>query len=154
MSPREPVTERVTVDGLRDLQRDLRAIDRNLPKELRRANLEAAKVVADATRESFASRGGVAPKVAPSVKALAQQRSASVKIGGARYPYALGSEFGGGKYGAGNPTSRGGHTTQFPPYKKGGYSLFPSIKETSEEVLRVHAEAVDRLVAKAFPNRT
>lgn len=133
---------KIEVVGLRDLQKELRAIDKDFPKELRLANKEAAQVVADATRASFASRGGVAPKVAASVKALAQQRNASVKIGGARFPYALGSEFGG----------RARRTTQqFPPFQKGGYSLFPTVKDKREEVIKVYDEAIDRLLARAFP---
>ena len=141
----------VDVEGLRLLQFELRAVDKAWPRELRAANKTAAEVVAESTRQSFSSRPGVTPKVAPSVRALAQQRNASVKIGGARFPYALGAEFGGGKYGPGNPTAAGGHTTQFPPFKKSGYSLYPSIAATREEVVDAYAAAVDRLVARAFP---
>lgn len=144
--------DRIRVEGLRDLQRALRAVDAALPKELRQANKEAAEVVAGAARANFAAGTGVAPKVVPSVKALAQQRSASVKIGGARYPYALGSEFGGGKYGPGNPTPRGGHTTQFPPFKKSGYALYPAIAEKRDEVVEAYAEALGRVAKRAFPD--
>jgi hypothetical protein len=133
---------KIEILGLRDLQRELRAADKAFPKELRAANKDAAEIVADATRASFASRGGVAPKVAASVKALAQQRSASVKIGGARFPYALGSEFGGGA----RPRTR-----QFPRFKKGGYSLFPAIKDNREKVVDAYADAIDKLTRRAFP---
>ncbi len=131
---------RIDVVGQRDLQRELRALDATLPRELRKANLEAAEVVAEATRQSFASRPGVAPKVAPSVKALAQQRNASVRIGGAKYPYAMGSTFGSTRY------------KQFPPTKQGGYSLFPQIKEKRAEVIEVYMTAIRRLTNRAFPD--
>lgn len=139
--------DRIEVDGLKDLQRELRAVDKDFPKELRLANKGAAEIVADATRASFASRGGVAPKVAPSVKALAQQRSASVKIGGAKYPYAMGSEFGG----RGRPRTR-----QFPPWRGNGegagYSLYESIRAQRDKVMDSYGDALDRLTKKAFPD--
>lgn len=131
---------RIEVDGLRDLQRELRALDASWPKELRLANKEAAEVVADATRASFASRPGVAPKVAASVKALAQQRNASVRVGGKRWPYAMGATFGARRF------------KQFPPFKQGGYSLFPQIKSERAKVVEVYGDAVDRLVRRAFPD--
>lgn len=131
---------RIDVVGLRDLQRELRAANAAFPRELRVANLEAAEVVADATRQSFASRGGVAPRVAASVKAMAQQRNASVRVGGARFPYAMGSMFGARTY------------RQFPPFKRGGYSLFPQIKSERERVVEVYAKALGRIAAKAFPH--
>lgn len=133
----------IKVEGLRDLQRALREIDRELPKELRRANLEAAQLIAEGTRRSFASRPGVAPKVVPSVKALAQQRSASVRIGGARFPFALGSEFGSIRF------------KQFPAWRgsaaAAGYSLYPTIRSEGPRVIEAYAAAVDRVAAKAFP---
>lgn len=141
----------IKIEGLKDFQRDLRAIDKDLPKELRKANLQAAEVIAEGAKASFASRGGVAPKVAPSVKALAQQRNASVKIGGKAYPFAGGAEFGGGKYGKGNPTARGGHTTQFEAFRQSGYSLWPTLKDKSDEVVEAYGKALDRLTKKAFP---
>lgn len=135
---------RIEVQGLRDLQRELRAVDKGWPKELRLANKRAAELVADATRSSFGRRPGVAPRVAPSVKALAQQRSASVRIGGARYPFALGSEFGSVRF------------EQFPAWSGNGpgagYSLYETIRGRREEVIDTYAEAVDRLARKAFPN--
>lgn len=130
---------RIEVDGLRDFQAALRAADRDFPKELRLANKEAAEVVAAATRSSFASRGGVAPKVAASVRAVAQQRSASVKIGGERYPYAMGSNFGSLRF------------KQFPPRTSPDYSLFISIQAKRREVLESYHDSLKRLTKKAFP---
>lgn len=130
---------RIRVDGLKELQTALRQADKDFPKELRLANKEAAEVVAAATRSSFATRPGVAPKVAASVKALAQQRNASVKIGGNAYPYAMGSNFGSIRF------------KQFPPVKRPDYSLYSSIADKRDETVEVYGEAVDRLMRKAFP---
>lgn len=132
--------ERIEVLGLKDFQRELRRLDKAWPRELRAANRDAAEIVARGTRSSFASRPGVAPKVAASVKVLAQQRSAAVRIGGRRWPYALGSEFGSRRY------------PQFPPVLRGGYSLYPTIKASRDEMVEEYGEAVDRLMRRAFPD--
>lgn len=143
---------KVEVVGLRDFQKALRAADPKWPRELRVASREAAETVAGAASASFASRGGVAPKAAPSVKAPAEQRRARVRLGSDRYPFALGAEFGGGKYGAGNPTLRGGYTTQFEPHRgKEGYSLFPAIRRLRPEVIEKYGDALERIAAEAFP---
>lgn len=109
------------------------------------ASKAAAEIVAVRTQASFAGRGGSAPKVAPTVKALAQQRGASVKIGGGKSVggyVALGNEFGG----------RGRSTTkQFPPFKKSGYSLYPTIARARDDVIDAYAKALDRITARAFP---
>lgn len=134
------MADAIQVQGLRELQRELRALDRAWPRELRVASKEAADVVAEATRASFASRGGVAPKVAPSVKALAQQRSASVRIGGAKYPFAMGSNFGSLKF------------KQFSPPTRPDYSLYASIDKKRDEVVEAFGDALDRLTRRAFPD--
>lgn len=142
----------IKVVGLKEFQKELRAIDKDLPKQLRLANKEGADVVAEAAKESFASRGGVAPKVAPSIRSAAEQRRASVKMGGKKYPFAGGAEFGGGKYGKGNPKPPGGgYTTQFEPFRKTGYSMFPAIRDKRDEVIEVYGKALERLMSKAFP---
>lgn len=130
---------RIDVHGLKDLQRELRAVDRDWPKELRKANKSAADLVAEGTRQSFASRGGVAPKVAASVKSLAQQRNASVRIGGDRFPYAMGSNFGSVRY------------KQFPPPVKPDYSLYRTIEDKRSEVVESYGQAIDDLTSRAFP---
>lgn len=137
---------RIDVEGLRDLQRELRAVDAAFPRELRVANKEAAEIVAKGTRAKFESMGGSAPKVAPTVKALAQQRNASVKIGGGSSvggQVAMGNEFGSVEF------------KQFPSWRGNstgaGYALWPTIRETREEVIDFYGDAIDRLARKAFP---
>lgn len=140
-----PAVESIRVEGLRDFQRELRQMHKEWPRELRKAAKKAADLVAEKTRSSFASRDGVAPKVAPSVKALAQQRSASVRIGGEKYPYAMGAEFGSIEY------------KQFEPWRgagtDAGYSLFPTIRETRDEVSETFGDAIDDVARRAFPGR-
>jgi len=146
---------RIEVENLKPFIRELRTAGSAFPREMRAASKEGADLVADATRASFSSRAGSAPMAAASVKALAQQRGAAVRIGGDRTvggQVALGNEFGGGKFGPGNPTPAGGHTTQFPEFRRGGYSLFPSVRAKQDEVIERYAAAIDRIAARAFPS--
>lgn len=147
---------RIEVKGLKDFQRELRRIDKELPKELRQVSLTAANLVAEGTRSSFASRAGVTSAVAASVKALAQQRGAFVRIGGSgKAEAALGAEFGGGKYGAGRPSPFGGHTTQFASWRgsgsDAGYSLYPTLRSKTDELIDLYGDALEALAARAFP---
>ena len=97
--------------------------------------------MAEGVRHSFRSRRGVAPKVAASVKSLASQSSASVKIGGKRWPYALGSNFGSDRY------------RQFPPFRRGrDYSLYRTIARQRERTMNVYANALEDLTKLAFPD--
>lgn len=138
------MAEGVQVAGLKEFVRELRKADRELPKAIRQANLDVAKEVAEGTRASFSSRGGVAPKVASSVRALAQQARAQVGIGGARYPYALGSEFGSVRY------------KQFPPWRGSGpgagYSLYPTIRSMRDEISQKYLDRIADATSGAFPS--
>lgn len=144
----------VTVRGLRDLQKALRELDKTYPRELRVVNKDAAEIVASGARSKAQSLGGVHAKSAPSIKAAAQQRQAGVSIGGPRWPYAIGAEFGGGKYGKGNPTPGGGYTTQFPPWRGrgtgAGYFLFPTIRRDIPRIEEHYERALDALARKHF----
>lgn len=137
------MTDYVKVEGLRELSKALRNVDKDLPKELQKAAKTAAEAVADKTRASFAGRGGVAPKVAPSVKALASQRAAHVRIGGSAYPYAMGAEFGSLAF------------KQFDPWRGSGpgsgYSLFPTIRAMRDEITDAFGDALADAMRRAFP---
>jgi hypothetical protein len=134
--------EPVRIEGLRELVRDFRRAEGNLPKEIQKSNKSLAEKVAERTKASFSSRDGVAPKVAASVKALATQRGAHVRIGGNAYPYALGSEFGAIVF------------KQFPPWRGNGpgagYSLFPTIRSMRTDIEKEFLDGVERAFHRAF----
>ncbi len=132
------MAEYVRVEGLKELRIALKAIDDKLPKELQRASKEVAETVAERVRSSFLGRGGVAPKVASSVKALASQRGAHVRVGGDRWPYAMGSTFGSNKF------------KQFPPPVGDGYSLYPTIYAMRDEITDRYADAIDDVMDRHF----
>lgn len=139
--------EPVRVEGLREFQAELRKLDQKLPRELRVAGNEAAAIVVRDAQGRAQGRGGVAAKTAPSIKATSEQRGARVSLGGTRFPFAMGAEFGG----RGRPT-----TQQFAPWtgsdSGAGYFFYPAIRETRDQVTDAYADALDRLMRDAFPN--
>lgn len=129
------------VTGLKELRRELKIADAAFPKELRSANKKVADLLAEAVRSAYAALGGSAPKVAPTVKALAQQTRAQLKVGGGSgtgAEVAMGNTFGSRRY------------PQFPP--PGQYALFPTVAAKTDEVIDIYADMLDDLTRRAFPN--
>lgn len=137
-------TDIVRVEGLADFQRELRKLNADLPKELRKANIEAAEVVAKDARQRAEGRGGVAAKSAPSIKAQGEQRRSKITIGGPKFPFALGAEFGAVEYPQFDPWTGSGSDA--------GYFFYPAIRDTREEFMDVYEDALDRLARRAFPD--
>jgi len=134
----------IRVEGLKEFNRELRKIDRDFPKQVRLVNLRIATQVANEARAGAQSLGGVAAKAAPSIKALAQQARAQVKLGSDRYPYALGAEFGSaGKY------------PQFKAWRgsgqSAGYFLYPAIRHESPQIIASYSRMVADVTRAAFP---
>lgn len=137
--------EKILVDGLDDLRRELGRLRGEWPKELKVANRDAADIVVSSAKGTAAAVGGVAAKAAGSLRALNQQRAAVVALGGAAYPYAMGAEFG--------ASSR---YRQFRPWRgnagNAGYFLYPAIRGERDRVLDTYEKALDRITRRAFPN--
>lgn len=81
----------VRVEGLKELQRELRAVSKEAAKELREANLDAARMVALDAQHRAPVRSG---RLQRSIRATATQRGAAVKAGNARVPYVAVIHFG------------------------------------------------------------
>lgn len=135
---------RVDVEGLAELSKDLRALDKNLARELRAANKSVAGFVASDARAAALSLGGVAAHSAPSVKPAAGGDWAGVALGNDSYPMAAGAEFGGQR----RPT-----TQQFQPWRgsdsSAGYFLYPSIRNDSDRIETEYTAALDEVLRKA-----
>ncbi len=133
----------IQVAGLRDFNRELRKLDRTFPREIRRINLRVAQQVAAKARSNAEGWGGAIGKASTSIKALAQQSRAQVRIGGERYPYALGGEFGSKRF------------KQFDPWRgsgpEAGYALYPAIREESPEIIASYSRMVADATRAAFP---
>lgn len=147
--PRYTANESLRIVGLAEFQRELKHVSKELGGDLRKANLAAAEVVASSARSRATSQGGVAAKSAPSVKAAAEQRRAKVAIGGAKYPFALGAEFGAKRY----PQFKPWRGNQWQPDVAGvGYFLHPAIRETRDAFMDAYERAIDQLMRRAFPD--
>lgn len=124
----------IRILGLRELQFALRAMDKAKPRLLQQANKSAAEMVASRARGAAAAYGSVQAKSGPSIRAVAQQRSAGVRLGGARAPYALGAEFGATRY------------RQFPPWTTRGYFLYPTVRSSMPDIEARYEQAINTLV--------
>lgn len=147
------------IEGLRDLQKALRTIDKSLAHELQQANKAVAGEVArDAQGKAHGiSKGG--ERLARSIFAVAQQRSAAVQIRDApgRTAGALGYEFGAGRD-ALRQRSSGAYVgfRQFDVWRgsggSAGYAMYPAIRDAMPGLPERYADALDPLLHKAFPD--
>lgn len=150
-------TGTVSVTGLAELNKELRAMDTGLQKELAQTNRGVAGFVADDARSAALSLGGVAAKVAPSIRAVGGVKSAGVGFGGAAFPYGAGAEFGAG-HGIPRHRSSGAYQgyNQFKPWRgngeSAGYFVYPTIRRDAPRIENEYVKAVDALLKKAFPD--
>lgn len=136
------MAEGLRITGLAELRRELKNVDAAFPKELRKANKAAADMLAEGVRSAYSSLGGSAPKVAPTVKALAQQTRAQIVVGAGS---SLGAEVA-----MGNTFGSSGRYPQFPP--SGQYALFPTIANMTDELIEIYADMLDEITKRAFPD--
>lgn len=80
------------IEGLSEFQRNLKALDRDLPKALRIAFNDAADIIVSDARPRIPSRSG---RARGTVKARSTQKQARVSGGGNRAPYYPWLDFGG-----------------------------------------------------------
>lgn len=134
------------IEGLDDFTGDLRAMSKALDggEAMKDANYAVGMVVVDAAKSRAGGLGRMEAKAAQSLTAGRAQRAASVAIGGAKFPFALGAEFGSDRY------------RQFRPWrgsgKTAGYWLWPAVRSEGEQIERVYAEALDDITRRAFPS--
>lgn len=127
----------IIVSGIADVQRALRGVSADLPKELRKVNLAAAETVRDAARGRAPSRSG---KLRASIAARAEQRGASVKGGGARVPYFGFIDFG-GSVGRNNSVTR--------PFIRKGRIIYPAIDDKRDEIFGTYERGLNTLLRAA-----
>ncbi len=127
----------VVVSGIADVQRALRAVSADFPKELRKANLAAAEKVRDTARSRAPRLTG---RLAQSIASRADQRSASVKGGGARVPYFGFIDFG-GSVGRNNSVTR--------PFIRKGRIIYPAIDERRSEIFDSYEHDINALIRRA-----
>lgn len=137
----------IEFEGLKQLRKDLLAVDKNLVKELGQAYKKIGTMIVSAASARAQGLGGVAAKSAQALASTARATDVSIRINGEKYPWALGGEFGGGA-----PRS-----PQFKPWRgngpDAGYFLYPTIRDDSQKILDGFLEAFDKASKLAFPNR-
>ena len=138
------MVDKVRVEGLKELRRELKAVDGDWNRQLQKVNKAIAEDVAEGTRAAFSSMGGSAPKVAGTVKALAQQARAQVKVGGkgnsVANQVAMGNLWGSQRF------------KQFPRPAPAGYALYPTLASLRPDLEDRYLDMLDDLMRRAFPD--
>lgn len=129
--------KRIEVVGVRDLQKALRQIDRDLPRELAAGLAEAAEIVAVHARRKVPVRSGAARG---SIKPRKEQRGASLAVGGNKAPYFPWLDWG-GRVGRGR--------SQVRPFIPEGRYVYPSLREKRPAVEEKVDEVLARLATRA-----
>lgn len=129
---------KIQVGGLAALNRGLKAVDKNAPKELRLALNSAADLLVDATRPKIPSVSGAARR---SLVARSTRTSARVGVGGKKAPYYPWLDFGGQGRIKGRPAPR-----QF--IREGRY-LYPTLRQVRPRIEAHLQQALSDLVRNA-----
>ena len=128
---------KLEITGIKELQKSLLDVDRDLPKELAAGLAEASEIVAAGTRARMPRRTG---RAAESVKVRKQQRGASLAIGGNKAEYTPWLDFG-GRVGRNKSVVR--------PFLKEGRYVYPTLKDKRPEVEAKVDEVMKRLAERA-----
>nr|WP_188127652.1 HK97 gp10 family phage protein [Actinoplanes lobatus] len=129
---------RIAVTGLAQLNRGLRAVDSEAPKQLRLALNEGAELLVTRVRPKIPAITGAARS---SVKARSTRTSARVAVGGKKAAYFPWLDFGGQGRRSGRPAPR--------PFIREGRYVYPTLAEIRPEIEQVLQEAISRAVAGA-----
>ncbi len=140
------VEAKVEFRGIKEFVSGLKAIDANLPKELRVAFLGVAVKVAGEVAAVFPH--GATGRAAASVKPRAGPKGAGIAIGGGAAPYAPWLDYG-GTVGKGHKPGVGGSGSVKRPFLKEGRYLYPTIVAAHDEIEKAAAAALVRVARSA-----
>ena len=129
--------EMVRIDGLRDFQRALRQMDKDLPRQMRVAFNNASQLVVDYAKPRVPTRSGAARG---SLKVRSSPRQARIAAGGRRAPYYPWLDFG-GRVGRDRSVQR--------PFRTEGRYVYPGLRENREEITEVMSVALADLARDA-----
>jgi len=131
------VRETIKIAGIRDFQKQLKAMDRDLPKQLRIALNSASQLVIDYAKPKVPSRSG---RARSSLKVRSSQREARIAAGGTRAPYYPFLDFG-GSVGPGKSVHR-------PFYTEGRY-IYPGLRLNRDKITEQLETALTELAKSA-----
>jgi hypothetical protein len=127
------MVDKIKIEGIREFQRALRAMDADLPKQIRVVLNSATKLVLAYAEPRFPRKTG---RAAGSLKAKSGQREARIGLGGSRAPYAPGLDFGGGR-------------PQFPDYRPEGRYVYKGLEVQRDEITDAMSEGLHALARSA-----
>lgn len=140
----------IQVTGLKELVRELKKIDGQLPKEVRRANFAVAKLVANEAQQRAGAGTPIQRKAASAIRASAGAGKASVSVRpSARIPFANGAFFGAKRWRQFEPWVGTGWAVGRPG--EGPYAINPAIASLKDRIVDVYAEAIADVTTQAFP---
>jgi hypothetical protein len=133
-------TVAIRVDGLKQLNKSLRALSADAPKALRLAGNEAADLIVKTARPKVPNGPGKNGHAAASVKAASTRTAARVKAGGPKFPYFPWLDFGG-------RVGRKKHVVR--PFLKSGRYVWKAYGEQHENVAQNLAAGLDKVIGDA-----
>lgn len=127
---------KVEVGGLAQLNRALRAVDKEAPKQLRLVFNSAADLLVDRVKPKIPSVTGAARR---SLVARSTRTSARVGVGGRKAPYYPWLDFGGQGRISGRPSYR--------PFIREGRYIYPTLRLIRPEIEAELQKGLDAVVA-------
>lgn len=137
------------VRGLKELGQELRRIEPGMQREIQKVNKSAVKKIVPIVHRAYRGQYRTSGRSLRGIRATASQRRASITIGGARFPYLIGQEFGSNKW------------PQFRPWTgpapgggvgSRGRFLYPTMRDdVPASVMEDYLDAFDKLFRRAFP---
>lgn len=128
----------IGIRGLREFARDLKQIDRDLPKALRAEHKNVADSLVPRVRSAYQLRWPTRTgRGAASIRSVATQKSAGVRAGSRRAPYLPGQEWGSTRF------------KQFGPRAANGRFLYPTVKRAIPETTQKYNAAIQRVFDRA-----
>jgi HK97 gp10 family phage protein len=124
----------IGIEGLDQFVKNLKKVDRELPKAVRLAGNEAADLIVSWAKPKVPHKTG---KAANSIKAASAQKAARVKAGGNKAPYYAWLDFG-GKTGRKKATKRKFYTD--------GRYLYPALEAQRPQIREAYENALIKLV--------
>ncbi len=157
----------VEITGLREFRKALKAVGPEFPKELTRANRDVAKIAERVSQNEARSMGGIQRRAASAIKGSANARSARIQIKpskGKRNPTAMANvAFWGAKRRTGWYATKLEGKRQHPEWvgagwkvaerNEGPYAINAALARHLNDIVAAHAAAIDRVAARAFPDK-
>lgn len=127
----------IKIAGLRDLTRELKALDTEAAKQLKGALDDAAQIVVNVATRDVPSITGAARS---SIVVKSTARESRVRVGGAKAPYYPWLDFG-GRTGINGSIRR--------PYIKGGRYLYPAYERQHANILAMLTKRITAIATGA-----